>query len=142
MKYEVDVLDKLTTLDCRRYIIVLSPWEHFTLWTRESFIERMALVRNAVLRLRKRCPKIVIVIKGPHPRHFIFYSQILEFSDYLAKENGRILMVAFKGTGAFYLPLWDLNLAHPSPNLMHMPNEIIVQELKMFLGYVCDNLTY
>ncbi|XP_033640967.1 NXPE family member 4-like [Asterias rubens] len=142
MKYEVDVLDKLTTLDCRRYIIVLSPWAHFTLWTRESFIERMALVRNAVLRLRKRCPKIVIVIKGPHPRHFIFYSQILEFSDYLAKENGRILMVAFKGTGAFYLPLWDLNLAHPSPNLMHMPNEIIVQELKMCLGYVCENLTY
>ncbi|XP_071805586.1 NXPE family member 4-like [Asterias amurensis] len=142
MEYEVDVLDKLTTLDCRRYIIVLSPWAHFTLWTRDGFIERMALVRNAVLRLRKRCPDIIIVIKGPHPRHFANYFIRVNFSDFLAKENGYILRDAFEGTGAFYLPVWDLNLSHHSRNQLHMPKEVIAQELKMFLGYICDNLTY
>ncbi|XP_033646183.1 NXPE family member 1-like [Asterias rubens] len=141
MKYEVDVLDKLTTLDCQTYIIVLSPWAHFTVWTSESFIERTALIRNAVLRLRKRCPNILIVIKGPHPRHYPHISSHLLFSDFLSKEMiGNTLRDGFKGTGAFYLPLWDMNLAHPAKNSVHMPHAVIVQELNMFLGYVCDNL--
>ena len=137
LRYEVDVLDGLKGTGCE-YIIIISPWAHFAQWTRDSYIERVHLLRNAVVRLKQRCPNVPVVIKGPHPVDHPSYLKIVTVSDYLLKDIARINEEAFKGTGAYFLPIWDMNLAYPAPNIIHEDSIVLRDEVNMIFGYVCE----
>ena len=135
--FEVDALDGLVDPACN-YVVVVSPWAHFPQWTKVSYMERTRLLREAVLRLRLRCPHVPVVLKGPHPTTTVAFSNNIFASDYIIKQIEVINSQTFKGIGVWFLPLWDLNLAHYHKNEVHMPDEVIRQELKMFLGFVCE----
>ncbi|XP_038075775.1 NXPE family member 3-like [Patiria miniata] len=139
MREEVDVLNGLNDADCN-YVVVISPWAHFAQWTRDSYIERVRLIRKAVIDLRHRCPDIPFVIKGPHPRDHKSWEAAMFISDYILTQIETINREAFGGIGAFFLPIWDMNLAYPARKNVHMPMTVIMEELKMFVGYVCDTL--
>ena len=68
--YFVDILDSLpsTQHECDNLIVMLSPWAHFPQWTRESFIQKLIKLKEAVIRLRTRCPNIPILVRGGHVR--------------------------------------------------------------------------
>ncbi|XP_038072968.1 NXPE family member 3-like [Patiria miniata] len=135
--FEVDVFDGLDDPACN-YIVVISPWAHFTQWTHHSYLTRTKLIREAVIRFRKRCPDVPIVVKGPHPRNHKTSSAIIYGSDYLIWQVGLINQETFHGIGVWFLPLWDINLAYPKTNNVHMPMEVVREELKMLLGLVCE----
>ncbi|XP_022088982.1 NXPE family member 1-like [Acanthaster planci] len=138
-KEEVDALNELNSTHCS-YIVLINQWAHFAQWTRDSYIERVRLIRQAVIGLLQRCPDVPVVIKGPHARQHESVGSIIFGSDYFLKDIELINQEAFQGTGAFFLPVWDMNLAYPSSNDVHMPMEVVGEELKMFLGYACDKL--
>ncbi|XP_022082959.1 NXPE family member 3-like [Acanthaster planci] len=135
--FEVDVLDGLDDPACN-YIVVLSPWAHFAQWIRDSYITRTLLIREAVLRLRKRCPGVPIVVKGPHPRNHRTSSSIIYGSDYIIRQIGLINQETLGGIGVWFLPVWDINLAYPLNNTVHMPDKVVYEELQMFLAFVCE----
>ena len=136
--FEVDVLDSLVDQLCN-YVVVVSPWAHFTQWTKQSYVERTRLLREAVLRLRQRCPDVPVVLKGPHPRTHEAFSDHIYSSDYIIKQIEAINREFFRGIGVWFLPLWDINLAHQTPNMVHMPDDVVREELKMFLTFICES---
>ena len=137
--YEVDMLDGLNNTRCN-YIVLVSPWAHFAQWTRESYIERTEHLREALIRVRKRCPDVKIVLKGPHPRDHKSFVSFTYSNDFLLKDIGDINRSILRGIGIWFLPVWDMNLAYPVENTMHMPMTVIHEELKMFFGYICNEI--
>ncbi|XP_072041674.1 NXPE family member 3-like [Amphiura filiformis] len=137
--YEVDILDQLVNTDCN-YVIIISSWAHFVQWKREGLLERFHLLREAVDRFHHRCPNAPVILKSPHPREHPSFQSRLFSSDFMLNEIRRLLRKIFANSGAFYLDVWDMNLAHPAVNNVHMPGTIITQELFMILSYVCNSL--
>ena len=135
--FEVDFLDGLDDPACN-YIVVLSPWAHFAQWIWDTYVKRTQLIREAILRLQKRCPDVPIVIKGPHARNHKTSSAIIYGNDYIIWQIGKINQEILAGIGVWFLPVWDINLAYPLSNTVHMPNEVVHEELKMFLSFVCE----
>ncbi|XP_072022030.1 NXPE family member 3-like [Amphiura filiformis] len=137
--YEVDILDQLVNADCN-YIILVSTWAHFPQWTHKAIVERLWLLREAVDRLLQRCPGVPIVFKSPHPRsHPSFLSRLIS-SDFMLDEIRKLLRKIFATRGVFYLDVWDMNLAYPVSNSIHMPSTVINHELFMILSYACNSI--
>ncbi|XP_072045527.1 NXPE family member 4-like [Amphiura filiformis] len=136
--YEVDILDQLVNAECN-YVIIISTWAHFTQWTRSAFVERVGLLREAVDRFVKRCPNAPIILKSPHPRdHWSLQSRLL-CSDFMLYQLRKILRKIFADSGVFFLDVWDMNIAFPAENSIHMPTTVVDQELFMILSYVCNS---
>ena len=138
VRYEVDILDGLDDSYCN-YILLVSPWAHFTQWVREYYIERTEHLRYALIRFRKRCPDAKIVLKGPHARDHKNFMSGVYASDYILKEIEKINRRVLHGIGVWFLPIWSMNMASPARNTIHMPMSVIQAELKMFFSYVCES---
>ncbi|XP_022093749.1 NXPE family member 4-like [Acanthaster planci] len=136
--YEHDLIDKLNDTRCN-YVIMVSPWAHFSQWTRESYTERTQLLREALIRLRRRCPETKIVLKGPHPRDQKDFDAKIYCSDVILKGIGEINQRLLGGIGVWFLPIWDINLAFPGRKTIHMPVTVIHEEVKLFFSYVCGD---
>ena len=134
--YEVDMLDGIQTGDCARTVVVLCPWGHFTQWTRASYAERTHLLRDAVLRLKARCPDLPVVVKGAHAREHVSAVHNVFASDYTIWAWGKDLKEAFRGTGVLFYDVWQMNLAYGQPK-MHMAFEVIDEEINWFLSNIC-----
>ncbi|XP_072044935.1 NXPE family member 3-like, partial [Amphiura filiformis] len=138
LHYEVDILDQLINAHCN-YVIMVSTWAHFTQWTRSAFVERLRLLREAVDRFVKRCPDAPIIFKSPHPREHKWLQSRLLCSDFMLYQLRKILRKTFADSGVFYLDVWDMNIAFPAKNSVHMPTTVVDQELFMILSYVCNS---
>ncbi|XP_077993146.1 NXPE family member 3-like [Glandiceps talaboti] len=128
-----DLLNGLQAPQCN-YIAVISLWAHFDLWTLESFLDRLTIVKESVDQLMKRCPDTKIVIKGPHERNSVN-------SHWLLFDMIGTLKQVFRGPGIFFLDIWDMNFDYAYANKkgmdIHMPTELIKEEVFMFLSHVC-----
>ena len=136
-RYEVDVLDSLNDSDCN-YVIELGPCFHFVQWSRDAYIERLLHTRAAVVRLLARCPNTIIVVKGPHARDIKEPAvwSIMK-NNFILYEMNLIMKDVFKQPGIEFFNLWDMNLAYPSDNSIHMPiHTQVEEELSMFIQYV------
>ena len=139
MQYEVDVIDKLTDPGCN-YVIIVSSWAHFTVWQPKALRERFQLLRKAVVRLLTRCPDVPVIFKSAHPREHNYYESKLYSSDFILNEIRKLVREVFVNSGIMFLDIWDMNLAYPTENAVHMPESVILNELFMILSYVCDSL--
>ncbi|XP_033105485.1 NXPE family member 1-like [Anneissia japonica] len=137
-QFESDLLDSLTSSDCE-YIVVISPWAHYCQWTRISFTDRLLYIKSAIKRFRARCPDAPVIIKTSHPRYHGFSGIIPLSSDGMLFEVRRMLQEIFSGMGLHFIDIWAMNLAYPVPNVVHMPREVIYEELQMFFTHVCNN---
>ena len=132
------MFDSFVNSDCN-YVIVVSSWAHFTQWTRSAIIERYLLLRQAVDRYHARCPDAPVIIKSPHAREHKVFDARVYCSDFILNELRKIMRDIFADVpGVVYLDIWDMNLAHPAKNSVHMPEPVIEQELAMLWSYVCD----
>ncbi|XP_006812463.1 NXPE family member 4-like [Saccoglossus kowalevskii] len=131
---EVNVIEGLDTENCN-YVIVISSYTHFLQWPRASYIERMRLVRESLLRLRERCPETMIVIKGTKPREHFEPDSEIHSSDFILLEMNKVLKEIYKDM--YFLDVWDMNLSFPAPNRSSMPIPLIRQEVSMFLSHIC-----
>ncbi|XP_022098568.1 NXPE family member 3-like [Acanthaster planci] len=134
--FEADILDFMRNKGCN-YVVAMGSWAHFSRWTRESFVERVGLLREAVVRLKTNCPAAKVVVAGPHPLSQPNKESRIHVNDLIIHNMGEILEDAFSQSGALYLDRWDLNVGYPSSKKLHMPTEVIQGELSIFLSYVC-----
>ena len=135
--YEVDVMDRLVRDASCNYVVVISPWAHFTQWWADAYRERLQLLMESVQRLKSRCPDTPVILKSPHVRdHKDAYTHLLN-SDYILYRMKIQMEEVFRNAGVFYVDIWDMNLAYPANKTVHMPREVIRQELNLALSYVC-----
>ncbi|XP_033115288.1 NXPE family member 3-like [Anneissia japonica] len=141
-KFEVDQLDSLPNDTCD-YIIMISPWAHYDFWTKEAYKTRLKNIRAGIIKFRKRCPESVFVIKSPHPKQERGPSkgEITGWlaSDVLYYQFRRLLRETFSGISVHFIDIWDMNLSYYTPNTIHMPMDVLLQELFMYFSHVCSN---
>ena len=135
-QFEVDVLDDLPSEKCN-FVIVISPWAHFTQWWLKAYADRLRLIRASILRLKHRCPNVPIIVKGPHVREHGSSETLLMNSDYIADKIRTLMKEILNIEGVYFIDVWDMNLSYPSANAVHMPNAVITQEVNSFLSYIC-----
>ncbi|XP_072050929.1 NXPE family member 1-like [Amphiura filiformis] len=136
--YEVDVIDDLQSIDCN-FVVVISPWAHFAQWWKDAYVERLRLLRASVERLKARCPGAQVILKSPHVReHGDMYSQ-LRTSDYILFKLKEMMEDVFRDADVYYVNIWDLNNAFKGKKSVHMPPEVINQELSILLSYLCTD---
>ena len=139
--YEVNIFDNLTNEECN-YVLIVSTWSHFLQWPKHALLERLLLLKKAVQRFRSRCPGVPIIFKSPHPReHRGGFGSVI-YSNFLLNGVRNLLRKLLNNTGVLFLDIWDMNVAYPSANNVHMPDKVIEQEMFMVLSYVCDYQCY
>nr|XP_006812465.1 PREDICTED: NXPE family member 3-like [Saccoglossus kowalevskii] len=136
VKFEVDVIDNLRSAECN-YVVLVGPYAHYTSWSRESYVERLQLLKEALLRFKQRCPGSDVFIKGSKPRDHNVLTSYIHSNDFYLFEMNVLMRKIFHGIGAIFLDVWDMNLSYPAPNNIHMPMEVIRQEVNTFLSYLC-----
>ncbi|XP_077866762.1 NXPE family member 4-like [Saccoglossus kowalevskii] len=141
VKFEPYVIDELSTERCN-YIVLVSPWAHYVQWTLASYIERLMLLRESLLRLHERCSNTVIIVKGSHQRDHRSVDSHIFASDWILYDMNRILREIFYDDFILFLDVWDMNLSYlapwNTPSNVHMPYSVIKQELNLLLSYVCQ----
>ncbi|XP_072042733.1 NXPE family member 1-like [Amphiura filiformis] len=123
---------------CADDIIIISPWEHFLQWTRESYREHLLLIRIAIEKYLHKCPNKPVIVRGPHPGHAVTLEERIAKSNYTAYEWGELMRATFAGSGAWYLDVWEMNLSFPGAKIdVYTPYAVIRQEVDMLLSYIC-----
>ncbi|XP_070555944.1 NXPE family member 4-like isoform X1 [Ptychodera flava] len=136
-KFESDIVDDITEKQCNS-VIVLSLTYHFASWTTASYVERLLHVRQALHRLKVRCPDIVIVIKGSHPREHHTSMSYIHSSDWILFDMNNMSRKIFHGLGIRFIDVYDMSLSHFAANSVHMPlGTVMRQQVDLFLSYVC-----
>ena len=137
--YEVDLIDSLQNTDCN-YVVLVSPWAHFSQWFYPAYVERLHLLKASIKRLRDRCPGVPIIVKSPHVRdHKDAFTQLLS-SDYTIYRAKQALEEVFRDAGVYYINVWDINNAFPGQKTVHMPLTVVNQELSILLSYLCPSV--
>ncbi|XP_077988458.1 NXPE family member 3-like [Glandiceps talaboti] len=132
--FEDEILNNMN--ECN-YIVIVSPWAHYTTWTPESFLERLAYIKNSLKELKNRCPDTTIVVKGSHPREKQSWQANAYNSDWIMYNVNKQLEATFDEDWILFLNVWDLNRSYLGGISLHMPQEVIRQELALFLSYIC-----
>ncbi|XP_077982454.1 NXPE family member 3-like [Glandiceps talaboti] len=137
--FESDFINNIKLGNCN-HIIVLSLTYHFPAWPIKSYIERVIHVRQAIIRLQKQCPDVVVVIKSSHPRDHNSLESHIHSSDWTLFMMNKILRQVFDNLGISFIDIYDMALSHFAVNKVHMPMQTVIrQQIDMFLSYVCPN---
>lgn len=135
VRFEADVLHSLAKVPCQNAIVVISPWAHFPNYPWGSYVDWLEGIRDAYSYVKRTCPNIKLVVKTPHPVNMQWEMKARDWMFYQMKEA---MWKVFQGSGAFFLDVWDMNLSYPSaPINMHMPNNVIQEEVSLFLSHAC-----
>ncbi len=138
LKFEVEIFDSLRDPKCN-YVVTVSPWAHFTQWWLPAYKERLQLIRKAIQRLKQHCPDAVVIVKSPHVRNDdgVRPESLLMYSDFIFYQMKTIMEEVLNIDGVYYIDVWNMNLAYPAKKVVHMPDEVVRQELNLFLPHIC-----
>ena len=136
--FEVEILDSLRDPKCN-YVVTVSPWAHYAQWWLPAYKERLKLIRKAIQRLKQHCPDAVVIVKSPHVRNDdgVRPESLLMYSDFIFYQMKTIMEEVLNIDGVYYIDVWNMNLAYPAKKVVHMPDEVVRQELNLFLPHIC-----
>ncbi|XP_070547799.1 NXPE family member 3-like [Ptychodera flava] len=138
-KFESDTIDGITTTECNS-VILLSLSYHFASWTKASYEERLLQVRQATVRLKSRCPDVIIIVKSSHPREHARKEGYIHSSDWTLYDMNNMMRAIFKGVGVKFLDVYDMSLSHFARNRVHMPlGSVIRQQIDLLMSYICPD---
>ncbi|XP_077986128.1 NXPE family member 4-like [Glandiceps talaboti] len=140
MLFEGDYIDRIQYCSVTTPVLILNSCFHFAAWATRAYLDRLFGAKYAVLRLLKRCPKAIVVIKLAHPRDNVDAVQSVHSANYIYHDMNRMIRRVFGGIGVRFLDIWDLVLSHPAKNEVHMPPHVIMQELYLMLSYICPDM--
>ncbi|XP_070547798.1 NXPE family member 4-like [Ptychodera flava] len=129
-----DIIDDL--VDCN-HLIVVSPWAHYTFWTQEAFSEKLYYIKMALFRFKQRCPDSVVAVKGAHVREQSSWQYRIYNSDWLLHHLNLQLKETFDEEWIMFYDSWDLNLSYPGKIYIHMSPDVIREEIRLYLSYIC-----
>ncbi|XP_077986146.1 NXPE family member 4-like [Glandiceps talaboti] len=140
MLFEADFIDRIGNCTSVTPVVMMNFCFHFGSWTTRAYLDRIFGAKCAVLRLFKRCPEAIVIIKLAHPRDNVDVVQRVHSSNYRFHDMNRMIRRVFGGIGVRFLDLWDLVSSHITNNQVHMPAAVITQELYLMLSYVCPEM--
>ncbi|XP_041469793.1 NXPE family member 3-like [Lytechinus variegatus] len=136
VRFEADVLLSLAKTPCQSAIVVISPWAHFPNYPWGSYLDWLEGIYDAYSYLKRTCPDIKLIVKTPHPVNMQWEMKARDWMFYQMKQA---MWKVFKGSGAFFVDVWDMNLSYLSaPINMHMPSNVVKEELSLFLSHACQ----
>ncbi|XP_077989314.1 NXPE family member 3-like [Glandiceps talaboti] len=138
--FEGDFVDRITNCTAVTPVVVMNFCFHFGSWTTRAYLDRIFGAKNAILRLFKRCPESIVIIKLANPRDNADSVQSVHSSNYRFYDMDRMIRRVFGGIGVSFLDIWDLVSSHISDSEIHMPGPVIIQELHLMLSYICPEM--
>ncbi|XP_077979611.1 NXPE family member 1-like [Glandiceps talaboti] len=138
--FENDFIDRITSCTGVTPVLVINFCFHFGSWTTRIYLDRIFGAKYAILRLFKRCPESIVIIKLGNPRDNADSVQSVHSSNYRFYDMDRMIRRVFGGIGVRFLDIWDLVASHISENDIHMPGPVIMQELHLMLSYICPEM--
>ena len=135
-RFETDVLLNLPPHTCN-HVVVVSPWTHFMTWPWRAYVEWLTNIKSAILEAKRLCPELKVVVKSPHALENLSSKSMIGV-DILFWDMKLKMREIFEGNDVFFVDTWDMCQAYPVPNEMHMPSDVINQEVALFLSYMCS----
>uniref|UniRef100_H2ZBR3 NXPE C-terminal domain-containing protein n=1 Tax=Ciona savignyi TaxID=51511 RepID=H2ZBR3_CIOSA len=115
---------------------------HLLLYDPSVYVRRLITIREAIGRLLNRSPETIVIFKGLnfYQMDDMFNNQCC-LSEWLALRLETIARAIFKEERRMVvLDTWDMTASHYSiPDGLHPTNQIIENEIQLFLSFVCPN---
>ncbi|XP_076781164.1 NXPE family member 1-like isoform X1 [Arvicanthis niloticus] len=115
-------------------VIVITLGQHFRPFPMELFIHRAINIQKAIERLFLRSPDTKVIIKTENVREMNLdtekFGDVHGYIQYLTTKE--IFKDLYVGT----IDAWDMTIACGT-NILHPPNEVIGNQIDMFLNYIC-----
>ncbi|XP_069802767.1 NXPE family member 1-like [Dendropsophus ebraccatus] len=118
-----------------RTVIVLNIGVHFRSYPIYYFIKRLYNIRRAIERLFLRSPDTKVIIKTENTSPMLTNFETM--SDFHASIHYFIMEIVFKNLNAGFVNGWDMTNAFDT-NLIHPPETVIRNEVKMLMTYICE----
>ena len=137
---EPEIIDNLSRLygECK-YVIILGFLAHFGTWTFDTYKERLVVIKESLVALKKDCGNdVIIVVKKGHPRNHPYFEARIHSNNYVFQTMNEIIEKVFSDVGAIFVDVWDMASSYPSPNNVHMPMQCIRAELDLFFSQICE----
>ncbi|MEQ2219117.1 hypothetical protein XENOCAPTIV_012861, partial [Xenoophorus captivus] len=125
-----------------RTVIVIGIWSHFSTFPIEVYIRRLLNIRKAVVRMLKRAPGTLVIIRTANPKALTLY-ETLTNSDWYSLQRDKVLRAIFKRVKVRLVDAWEMTLAHHLPHALHPHPPIVKNMIDVILSYICptaDNL--
>ncbi|XP_052044375.1 NXPE family member 1-like isoform X2 [Apodemus sylvaticus] len=115
-------------------VIVITWGQHFRPFPMELFIHRAISIQKAIERLFLRSPDTKVIIKTENVREMNLDTE--NFGDFHGYIQYLTTKEIFKDLHVGIIDAWDMTIAFGS-NIIHPPNEVIGNQIDMFLNYIC-----
>ncbi|XP_038058819.1 NXPE family member 3-like [Patiria miniata] len=117
-------------------VVALTMWAHFTTNNLTYYQSRLERVRDAIARLHKRgTGTSPVFFKSANTRGYY----TMDLSDLYAYDLDQTLRAVFKGVpDVTIIDVWDMTLSHRTGYHIHPVQEVIKEEIKMFLNFICN----
>ncbi|XP_077393377.1 NXPE family member 3-like [Festucalex cinctus] len=134
LRYVANELDGLT--GGPNTVVALSIWSHFSTFPVEVYIRRLRHIRKALVRLLRRAPGTMVVVRTANPQA-LERDVSLYNSDWFSLQLDVVLRAMFKGVDVMLVDAWQMCVAHRQPHHLHPPRGIVKNMVDMMLSYVC-----
>uniref|UniRef100_A0A3Q2QTU0 Neurexophilin and PC-esterase domain family member 3 n=1 Tax=Fundulus heteroclitus TaxID=8078 RepID=A0A3Q2QTU0_FUNHE len=121
-------------------VIVIGIWSHFSTFPIEVYIRRLLNIRKAVVRLLKRAPGTLVIIRTANPKSLTLY-ETLTNSDWYSLQYDRVLRAIFKRVKVKLVDAWEMTIAHHLPHSLHPEPPIVKNMIDVMLSYICPSPT-
>ncbi|KAM4523257.1 NXPE family member 3-like isoform 1-T2 [Fundulus diaphanus] len=121
-------------------VIVIGIWSHFSTFPIEVYIRRLLNIRKAVVRLLKRAPGTLVIIRTANPKSLTLY-ETLTNSDWYSLQYDRVLRAIFKRVKVKLVDAWEMSIAHHLPHSLHPEPPIVKNMIDVMLSYICPSPT-
>ncbi|MEE6513483.1 hypothetical protein FKM82_021156 [Ascaphus truei] len=115
-------------------VIIFTLGMHFRLFPVEHFIRRLVNTRRAIEQLLLRSPDTKVIIKTENTSEMNERVEML--SDFHGYIQYLIVNYILRGLKVGVVDAWDMTTAFAC-QMIHPPNEVISNEVDLFLSYVC-----
>ncbi|XP_036445342.1 NXPE family member 3-like [Colossoma macropomum] len=113
-------------------VVVFTIWAHFTTFPLATYLKRLAGIRRSVLALLQRAPQTLVLIKSANMGYKDIYG-----SDWLSWQLDCALRMMFRELPVVIIDVWQMTSCHYSPDNIHPSQEVIQNEVDLFLSFVC-----
>ena len=135
IKFTVNEVDALP--GGKDTIVVFTLWAHFTPTNLTYYQSRLENIKAAISRLVQRGDGVSpVFFKSANTRG----DTSVDYSDWYAYELDQTMRAIFTGVPyVTIIDVWDMTVSHRSGYRIHPKSEVIREEVKMFLNFICKN---
>lgn len=117
-------------------VVVIGIWSHFSTFPIEVYIRRLLNIRKAVVRMLKRAPGTLVIIRTANPKALTLYETVIN-SDWYSLQRDKVLRAIFERVKVKLVDAWEMTQAHHLPHSLHPQPPIIKNMIDVVLSSIC-----